>query len=611
MQSTNYFKIKQNFNDLLNKIEFILWSPIFIWCGIFAFFNYNNFLCKNLWYTIFFVPFFFMTFFRKIIFCIFLGYVCAFFKDSLIEKHFDSKNINMDFCTILGTVENFEYIEHGVKLIVDDQKLGRLNLRCLIKNIHEDEISPGDLIKCKAKLYEFEDDNLSRNFSNMRKFGKIAKFGAVLTKPDVLIKNNNKYIYEIEKLRKFINAKIEKSFSKDVAPIVAALTTGDKGGISKKISQNYADAGISHILAISGLHISLVAGIIFFIMRWILVLIPAIALRVDIKKVSIVIALIFAALYTLIAGMRIPALRSLLMFFLVTIAMLFDRRPFSLRNVALVCDFILFFFPESIFSPGFYMSFFAVAALISYYEDHKDKNYFFGVIKSSFIASTSIIPFSMIFFNSIVLAGVIFNIFAIPLVGFIIVPSIILFMLFGDFFAPFVSFGVKFLNLIAGTSSHFDYFKISLATPSDFVIFVMIFGVLVLIINKNRIFGFGSIFFALICYHFEAKPICFVNFSKNLFAFVDDKVLYVNTLQKNRRMTNFWRQYSGCKIKKKMQNINQNIFISQNHVIEKFDDCIKIDNNLILHEKDIKNQLILIRSRNNQIEKEKILINKY
>ncbi|MGN1227569.1 MAG: FeoB small GTPase domain-containing protein, partial [Christensenellales bacterium] len=68
--------------------------------------------------------------------------------------------------------------------------------------------------------------------------------------------------------------------------------------------------------------------------------------------------------------------------------------------------------------------------------------------------------------------------------------------------------------------------KFGLSGKSLFI-FVMIFGVLVLIINKNRIFGFGSIFFALICYHFEAKPICFVNFSKNLFAFVDDKVLYV------------------------------------------------------------------------------------
>ena len=131
------------------------------------------------------------------------------------------------------------------------------------------------------------------------------------------------------------------------------------------------DSGLAHPLAISGLHIGLVAGIVFIVLRCILTLVPPLALRYPIKKWAA--ALAGALAYSLVARSTVPTQRAFLMIGLVLLAVLFNRRGLSMRLVAWAAFVILLFRPESLLGTSFQMSFAAVAALVAVYEVVRDR----------------------------------------------------------------------------------------------------------------------------------------------------------------------------------------------------------------------------------------------
>ncbi len=128
------------------------------------------------------------------------------------------------------------------------------------------------------------------------------------------------------------------------------------------------DAGLAHLLAISGLHIGLVAGILFFVVRFLLAAIPPVALRYPVKKWAALAALAGAFGYLLMSGATVPTQRAFLMLAVVLAAVVFDRSAISMRLVALAAAMVLVIAPESLLSVSFQMSFAAVAALVAVYE---------------------------------------------------------------------------------------------------------------------------------------------------------------------------------------------------------------------------------------------------
>ncbi|MBL6945940.1 MAG: ComEC/Rec2 family competence protein, partial [Rhodospirillales bacterium] len=116
--------------------------------------------------------------------------------------------------------------------------------------------------------------------------------------------------------------------------LARALMTGERGAIPRSVLTAMRDSGMAHLLAISGLHIGLVAGILFVGIRAGLALIPNIALRYPIKKVAAVLGIAGALAYALIAGATIPTQRAFLMVGLVLLAVILDRRGLSIRTVA-------------------------------------------------------------------------------------------------------------------------------------------------------------------------------------------------------------------------------------------------------------------------------------
>ncbi len=244
----------------------------------------------------------------------------------------------------------------------------------------------------------------------------------------------------LEGLRAIITARILSVIPGEEGAISAALITGERGAISQDDQDAYRDSGLSHVLSISGLHLALAGGIFFWVMRALLATIPWIALQYPIKKWAAVAALAGAGFYYLISGGGAAAQRSFIMLALMFAAILADRPALTMRNVALAAGLILLFAPESLIEPGFEMSFGAVIGLIALAEwDAARKmrkprdlpptwlgrlgRYALDVVLASLVAGIATAPFAIYHFDRASQYGVLANLAALPIVGFVIMPA--------------------------------------------------------------------------------------------------------------------------------------------------------------------------------------------
>ena len=226
----------------------------------------------------------------------------------------------------------------------------------------------------------------------------------------------------------------------DLGAVADALVTGERGGISEPLRQAYRDSGLAHLLAISGLHVGLLAGLVFLGLRGALALIPPVALRWPIKKWAAAVAFLALPPYLWLVGASIPTQRACLMVMIVLLAVLLDRRAISLRLVAWAAVLVLALAPEALLTPSFQMSFAAVTALIAAYEAISRRRagreeaalpwrvllYLGGVLLSSLIASTATAPFAAFHFDRLSLYGLAANLVAVPVTAFWIMPFALL-----------------------------------------------------------------------------------------------------------------------------------------------------------------------------------------
>lgn len=219
--------------------------------------------------------------------------------------------------------------------------------------------------------------------------------------------------------------------------IAVALLTGERQGISDATAETLRRSGLAHLLAISGLHVGLVAGLVFFAVRAILAAWEAVALTQPIKKWAALAALAAALGYTLMVGATVPTQRAFVMTALVLVAICLDRTALSLRLVAWAAAAVLILVPESALGPSFQMSFAAVLALVATYEAmapawsrwrqgggaiRRFGLYIAGVAVTSLIAGTATAPFALYHFQHVAAYGLAANMLAVPLMAFWIMP---------------------------------------------------------------------------------------------------------------------------------------------------------------------------------------------
>jgi competence protein ComEC len=244
--------------------------------------------------------------------------------------------------------------------------------------------------------------------------------------------------YFFEKLRNGIADKLHTHDDSRETAVAVALITGDQAAIPKGTLEAMRISGISHILSVSGLHIAMVAGAVFFVLRALMALWPWMALHWPIKKIAAGFAMAAAVFYTLMCAAPVPAVRSMLMTGLVLLAVMVDRRAVSMRLVSFAAFICLLFSPAALLDVSFQLSFAAVMALVAAFEKQEnalfrrfmDESwwgkivfYVVGSALTSLIASAATMPFILYYFQQVNWYGVLTNLIAVPLSSFIIMPA--------------------------------------------------------------------------------------------------------------------------------------------------------------------------------------------
>jgi competence protein ComEC len=236
-------------------------------------------------------------------------------------------------------------------------------------------------------------------------------------------------------LREAIGSRIATVLEGDTAAIARAMTVGDQSAITDETRDVMAASGLAHIYSISGLHLSIVAGGVFWLMRLLLASAPLLVAW-PVKQIAALAGLLAAFLYLLLAGGvdNVPAFRSTLMLALIFGAVLAGRQALTMRNVAIAAIVIVFIDPASVFRPSFQLSFAAVVGLIGIYELPRPQkagepghirrmaNVVIATAWTSFVAGFATLLFSAYHFQQTAPLGVVGNVLALPFVGLVIMP---------------------------------------------------------------------------------------------------------------------------------------------------------------------------------------------
>jgi competence protein ComEC len=243
-------------------------------------------------------------------------------------------------------------------------------------------------------------------------------------------------------LRNGIGDRIRQTLPGDTGAFAAALVTDERRAISKDTTEALRIAGLTHIIAISGLNMALSAGIFYVGLRYLFSLFPGVAQAWPTKKFAAFGALLTVTAYYLISGFGVSAERAFIMMAIMLVAVLFDRPSLSLRNVALSAIVILVLSPSQVLGPSFQMSYAATLALVSGYSLWKRRRhresvlpkirvlspllfvarFFGGVMSTSFIGGASTAIFSIEHFHRLATYGLAANLAAMPVVSFIVMP---------------------------------------------------------------------------------------------------------------------------------------------------------------------------------------------
>ncbi|HTQ35225.1 MAG TPA: ComEC/Rec2 family competence protein [Stellaceae bacterium] len=342
---------------------------------------------------------------------------------------------------ITGRVVDIDTMERGWRIIIVPDAMPGLDpaqqprkLRIHITPA-SDLLSPGDRVSLKAMLYPIPGQvlpgahDLQRELYFTQIGGVGYSFGGA-HRLDPAAGAAPGWRQWLLVLRTGVTRRIIAVLPGSTGGVASALIAGKRGAIDETVIEAFRNSGLSHLLAIAGLHLGLVGAFVFFAVRGGLALIPPVALRYPIKKLAAAATLVVLFCYLLLSGAAIPTERAFVMNGVVFAAILIDRLRISMRICAVAATVVLLLQPESLIGVSFQMSFGAVVALIAVYETwgarlgrllhrgsfgRKALGYCAGVAVTTIVVTLGTDPFSINHFHKIVLYSPLANVIAVPL----------------------------------------------------------------------------------------------------------------------------------------------------------------------------------------------------
>jgi competence protein ComEC len=296
--------------------------------------------------------------------------------------------------------------------------------------------------------------------------------------------------------------------------IAAAMVTGHEAWITREQTDAMRASGLAHILSISGLHMAIVGGFLFGLVRILIAAWPWAALRVSGKKVAALAGLAAIATYLVISGAPPPALRAAITATVAFAAILFDRQAITLHGLAVAALIILLVQPESAGAPGFQMSFAATAALVALAEGwprpvreisapwwirtlQGGSSWLAVSVGASFVAGMATGPFAMQHFNRVAVWGLPANLAVAPLSSFVIMPFLAIGAALEGFgwgkpFLAVAGWGIGAMMWIANSFAGVDGAQRVVASGPPFVLAIAFVGLMLLCLWRGRLRWIGA-----------------------------------------------------------------------------------------------------------------------
>ncbi len=345
---------------------------------------------------------------------------------------------------VVGTVASIDLLPSGRRVLITHPSLDgapalsravRLHLRTLDAT----PIQTGDTVRVRAMLSRPQPPAYPGGWDLQRDayFAGIGAFGYGLNPSEIIASGSPDGFGLVQRLREHIAARIATVLDGAQAAIATTLLTGSTSAIPDNDRAAFRDSGLSHLLAIAGLHIGIVMGLLFGATRGTLALSERAALQWPLKSIAALTALLAGGLYLTLTGAHVPIIRSFAMASLVTLGLLAGRRALSLRGLALAMACIVLIAPSQVVGVSFQMSFSAVLALIVGYAAlrpllarlHGDGwarrllAHIVALALTSALAGTFSAPFGAYHFGHIQLYFVLANMVAVPITALLVMPA--------------------------------------------------------------------------------------------------------------------------------------------------------------------------------------------
>ncbi|NVE93971.1 ComEC/Rec2 family competence protein [Altererythrobacter lutimaris] len=301
------------------------------------------------------------------------------------------------------------------------------------------EMAEGSVLRMRVRLMPPASPMLpgSYDFARAAWFKGLAATGSLIG--EVAVVESSARSTGLAEVQRSLSGHVRGELDGSAGAIAAAFASGDRGGISEADDDAMRDAGLTHLLSISGLHVSAVIAAGYLLALKLLAFWPALALRVRLPVLAAGVGALAGIGYTLLTGSEVPTVRSCIAALLVLGALAMGREALSLRMVAVAAFAVLLMWPEAIVGPSFQMSFAAVIAIVALHNTEIVKRFLAPreeswlarnsrrtvmLLVTGFVIELALMPIVLFHFHRAGVYGALANVIAIPLVTFVSMPLI-------------------------------------------------------------------------------------------------------------------------------------------------------------------------------------------
>lgn len=404
----------------------------------------------------------------KIFFIVFTCIYC------LLFYKYNKSKYKIDETNFKGYIKNIKIDGNKLSLIVHGKE--DLIVNYYFETLEEKKkfnLKLGDYIKINGVL-NVPQKKTNFNLFNYQKYLLGKKIYYTLSAKEIIKYKNHNFLYKIK------NIIISKIDSIPNNGYIKSLILGDNNSVDKDSLNSYRQNGVSHLFAISGMHVIFIIKILEAIMNKI------------IKKEEIKYTIIFLILffYSFVASFSISIIRAVLMFIIGKICKLLKYKIKPIETFIFTLCISLIINPYNIYNISFKYSFMVSLFLIIFSDlINKRKTYIGKLFMTSLIAFLAGIPIQINNFFSINILSIIFNIFFVPFFTFIFFPITIIVFIF-PCFSYFYSILINILETISMVLSNIKFGAITLCHINIFIIIWYYFIILIFLKKSNYLYGF-------------------------------------------------------------------------------------------------------------------------